>query len=137
MLRNIPNKYMQSSLLEEINGLGFEGTYDFFYLPMDVHNKTNVGYAFINFTSTAHMQRFIDVFTNRSFEKNPSQKIAGVCPAHVQGLEKNVRQLARKAVAQFKDREYQPIVFRNGRIVSFKEALNEFKHQIDKASHDV
>ena len=49
MLRNIPNRYSQVSLLEEIDQEGFKGTYDFFYLPMDTQNRTNVGYAFINF----------------------------------------------------------------------------------------
>lgn len=35
MLRNIPNKYTQRMLLSEVNSLGFEGQYDFFYLPID------------------------------------------------------------------------------------------------------
>lgn len=35
MLRNIPNKYTQRMLLTEVNSLGFEGQYDFFYLPID------------------------------------------------------------------------------------------------------
>ena len=34
MIRNIPNKYNISSLLEEIN-VCFEGKYDFLYLPLD------------------------------------------------------------------------------------------------------
>ena len=52
MLRNIPNRYSQASLLEEIDLAGFKGSYDFFYLPMDTQNRTNVGYAFINFLTT-------------------------------------------------------------------------------------
>jgi hypothetical protein len=34
MIRHIPNKYSNQSLLEEIN-VSFKGKYDFFYLPMD------------------------------------------------------------------------------------------------------
>ena len=33
-IRNIPNKYTQRMLLDEID-LDFLGTYDFFYLPID------------------------------------------------------------------------------------------------------
>lgn len=51
MLRNIPNRYSQAGLLEEIDHSGFKGSYDFFYLPMDTQNRTNVGYAFINFVT--------------------------------------------------------------------------------------
>ena len=38
MIKNIPNKYTISSLLEEIN-LNFKFTYDIFYLPIDYVNK--------------------------------------------------------------------------------------------------
>jgi len=34
MIRNIPNKYTQKMLLEEIDEI-FKGLYDFFYLPID------------------------------------------------------------------------------------------------------
>lgn len=38
MIRNIPNKYNTTTLLEEINVL-FRGKFDFFYLPMDADVK--------------------------------------------------------------------------------------------------
>jgi len=126
MLRNIPNKYMQSTLLEEIDSQGFANKYDFFYLPMDVRNKTNVGYAFINFRAPEDLKGFCERFAGRQFEAHPSQKIATVSPAHVQGLERNVRNLSQKAVAQFRDSQYQPIVFRgDGARIGFHEAVRE------------
>lgn len=35
MLRNIPNKYTQDMILQEVEAAGLELKYDFFYLPID------------------------------------------------------------------------------------------------------
>eukprot|EP00440_Ansanella_granifera_P017049 gb/GFBE01018520.1/.p1 GENE.gb/GFBE01018520.1/~~gb/GFBE01018520.1/.p1 ORF type:complete len:302 (+),score=23.70 gb/GFBE01018520.1/:1-906(+) len=127
MLRNIPNKFTQNSLLEEIDQEGFVGLYDFFYLPMDVRNKTNVGYAFINFLDSADMSRFKDHFEGYQFKKYHSQKIATVSPAHVQGLNRNIQQLTKKAVLTFNDGEYKPIVLRNGVRIDFEDAAKDLE----------
>eukprot|EP00439_Symbiodinium_sp_Y106_P036342 s3588_g4.t1 len=91
MLRNIPNKYTQNSLLQEINEMGFTGTFDFFYLPMDVHNRSNVGYAFVNFLRPDDAERFRHKFSEHRFQRFQSRKISSVCTAHVQGLHENLR----------------------------------------------
>jgi hypothetical protein len=35
MLRNIPNKYTQEMVLQEVESAGLAEKYDFFYLPID------------------------------------------------------------------------------------------------------
>jgi hypothetical protein len=110
MLRNIPNKYMQNALLEEINAAGFAETFDFFYLPMDQHNRANVGYAFINFVFHEDMARFVVMFTDYVFQKHPSQKIGRVSPAHIQGLVENLKHFSNRAVTWSKNSMYRPIV---------------------------
>mmetsp|Transcript_46082 Transcript_46082/g.107749 ORF Transcript_46082/g.107749 Transcript_46082/m.107749 type:complete len:293 (-) Transcript_46082:63-941(-) len=126
MLRNIPSKFTQGSLLEEIDDEGFAGLYDFFYLPMDVRNKTNVGYAFVNFLQPDDMTRFSKHFEGYKFKNNNSQKIATVSPAHVQGLKRNVQQLSKKAVLHFNKGQYKPVVFRSGERVDFEVLAKEF-----------
>jgi len=112
MLRNIPNKYTQSALLEEIEGMGFGGTYDFFYLPMDFHSRSNVGYAFINFTSHEHAKRFCAAFAEHRFLKYPSRKVSNVSVAHVQGVDANLKHFENRAVTHARTDEYRPVVLR-------------------------
>eukprot|EP00933_Yihiella_yeosuensis_P006502 TRINITY_DN111206_c0_g1_i1.p1 TRINITY_DN111206_c0_g1~~TRINITY_DN111206_c0_g1_i1.p1 ORF type:complete len:282 (-),score=58.95 TRINITY_DN111206_c0_g1_i1:108-953(-) len=125
MLRNIPNKFTQSQLLEEIDAEGFAGLYDFFYLPMDLRNKANVGYAFMNFLMEEDAGRFREVFEGHQFGRFRSQKVASVSPAHVQGLAKNLAQLQKKAVLQNTDEQYRPVIFRDGVRIDFDQALEE------------
>lgn len=134
MLRNIPNKYTQNSLLQEINDLGFTGTFDFFYLPMDVHNRSNVGYAFINFLLPADAERFRQAFSDHRFQRFQSRKISSVCTAHVQGLDENLRHFENRAVTHARNDQYRPVVIRNGVRVDIEEAVTVAKARLaDKA----
>ena len=152
MLRNIPNRYSQASLLEEIDLAGFKGSYDFFYLPMDTQNRTNVGYAFINFLTTEagwnwlcwcvffpqgaslrenlmfwtpwvqELERFMTEFANHAFKHHSSQKLARVSLAHVQGFIENIRHFSNRAVAHSRNNQYRPIVIHNEVRMDISEA---------------
>ncbi|CAE7231990.1 ML2 [Symbiodinium pilosum] len=125
MLRNIPNKFTQNSLMQEISERGFQGTYDFFYLPMDVHNRSNVAYAFLNFLSPEEAERFRSEFHGRQFQRFRSRKVAAVSNAHLQGLQANLQHFEHRVVMLSRNDQYRPIVFRNGRRVKFEDALQE------------
>lgn len=113
MLRNIPSKYTQDMLLEElIDCMGSSDIFDFFYLPWDQQNNCNIGYAFVNFRTTAAAERCSRLFTNFSFRRCDSQKICRVYPAHIQGLENNVLHLMDRAVSEA--RSHYPIVMWKG-----------------------
>eukprot|EP00931_Biecheleriopsis_adriatica_P092187 TRINITY_DN66004_c0_g1_i1.p1 TRINITY_DN66004_c0_g1~~TRINITY_DN66004_c0_g1_i1.p1 ORF type:complete len:389 (+),score=86.75 TRINITY_DN66004_c0_g1_i1:35-1201(+) len=125
MLRNIPNKYTQNTLMKEINHLGFQGTFNFFYLPMDIHNRSNVGYAFINFISAEEAERFWKEFDGHDFGRFRSRKVAAVCKAHLQGLDANIRHFQHRAITMARNDQYRPAVIRNGQRIQFDVAVAE------------
>lgn len=93
MVRYIPSKYSQNKLMNEINRAGFEGTYDFFYVPLDNRNYGNRGFAFINFLSAQLAEEFYNKYHGKKFkhfEKEVTRDIA-VMPADVQGFEESAK----------------------------------------------
>eukprot|EP00930_Biecheleria_cincta_P062166 TRINITY_DN47671_c0_g1_i1.p1 TRINITY_DN47671_c0_g1~~TRINITY_DN47671_c0_g1_i1.p1 ORF type:complete len:391 (-),score=78.62 TRINITY_DN47671_c0_g1_i1:80-1198(-) len=89
MLRNIPNKYNQQTLCQELNNAGFAGLYDFVYLPIDMDTEANKGYAFINFVDPSCAWTFKSQFDNRKMSRFNSCKIVKVMPAALQGFDAN------------------------------------------------
>lgn len=102
MVRNLPCRCTMDDILTDVHALGFEGTYDFFYLPQDRRRKSNLGYAFINFKNPADAVDFQDRFQGRSFSakgrNGQSQKVCEVTFAAIQGLEKNREHFRKTAV---------------------------------------
>lgn len=91
MMRNLPNKYTQSMLLEELNSAGFLGCFDFMYLPIDPETRANRGYAFINFSTPAYAWMFKLSFEGKktSCFSTDSLKVVSVTPAALQGFDAN------------------------------------------------
>lgn len=112
MMRNIPNKYTQTELREEFRLAGFEGTYDFIYLPMDPTTHANRGYAFINFSEPAHALRFRGTYEGCKLKSMRSKKVVSVSPAALQGFEANYRHYASAWISQTTDVEARPLFLR-------------------------
>lgn len=89
MMRNLPNRYTQRMLLEEICNSGFGGTFDFLYLPIDPDTNANKGYGFINFLEPIHAWQFKCAYEGKQMSRFNSSKFVSVSPAALQGLEAN------------------------------------------------
>jgi len=111
MLRNIPNRYTAEELIAEMLVHGFEGGFDFFYLPVDFKTKRNKGYAFINFQSACLAKSFRDVFDDLRLLRYSTQKILEVTPAITQGFEANVAQFMRKDAQRIQNPWFRPMIF--------------------------
>lgn len=133
MLRHIPCRYTQNSLLLELDEQGFRGTYDFFYMPMDKQNKTSVGYAFINFEESACAERFFDMMKDYRFKRFPNDKIGEASPAKLQGLWQNITHFANKGVMNARDAKCRPVVFQDGFRCDLREMM--LSAESKKAAH--
>lgn len=109
MIRNIPNKYTQQMLLQEINQR-HHGKYDFFYLPIDFKNKCNMGYAFINFMDPAHIVRFYQEFDNQKWTNFNSEKVCAISYARLQGKQAMITRFQNSSLLE-KHESYRPLVF--------------------------
>eukprot|EP00397_Hematodinium_sp_SG-2012_P034947 GEMP01037535.1.p1 GENE.GEMP01037535.1~~GEMP01037535.1.p1 ORF type:complete len:324 (+),score=49.33 GEMP01037535.1:60-1031(+) len=112
MLRNIPNLYTQRALIAELDLFDFQGKYDFLYLPFDRATGCNVGYVFINFPDPLDATKCMTIFQDYCWDRfqRLKKKHAKACPAHIQGLENNMRHYADRAVRESKIMQYRPLI---------------------------
>jgi hypothetical protein len=102
MICSIPFRVTSEQLLEAINSLGFQNTYDFVYMPSRSAKKYgkqrqgNVGYAFVNFKMAQTAVRFKTAFTGYSFSGVNAEKQILVRPAVCQGFKANMDEHQRK-----------------------------------------
>lgn len=109
MVRNVPNKYSQQLLLNEIN-TAHKGKYDFFYLPIDFKNKCNVGYAFINFIDPKSIIPFFKEFNGQRWHNFNSEKVCAISYARIQGRQSMISRFSNSSLME-KDGEYRPLLF--------------------------
>ncbi|GAA6031580.1 hypothetical protein JCM8097_006532 [Rhodosporidiobolus ruineniae] len=84
MLKNIPNKLKDwevMAFIEEVVGRAF----DFFYLRCDYSNDCNVGYGFVNFTSTTALLAFAKARLGTRWNMCGSDKLCIMSFANIQG----------------------------------------------------
>jgi len=111
MLRNIPNRYTPEELLEEMLSNGFEGCFDFFYLPTDFGTKKNMGYGFLNLCTPALAESFRCKFDRRRLTRYVTQKVLEMSPAVTQGFQANVMKYLKHQAGRVQNPWFRPMIF--------------------------
>jgi hypothetical protein len=121
MLRNVPTSYTREMLLDLIDSLGFAGSYDFAYLPMEFSSQAALGYAFINFVSAGKALLCFDIFEGFSDWKVPSEKFCSVTwSSPNQGLQAHIERYQNSPVMHHSlPDEWKPVLFQHGVRVPF------------------
>jgi len=129
MVRNIPNSYTSSSLVELFEAKGHSTKFDFVYLPIDFRTGVNLGYSFVNFVSNWDAQRFIldfDGFRDWSLESLKICEVSWADP--YQGFAEHVERYRNSPVMHERmPDEYKPRVYRAGVRVPFPEATKRIR----------
>jgi RNA recognition motif-containing protein len=133
MIRNIPNKFEFQELLDLIDQ-GHEGTYDYFYLPIDSGNQCNMGFAFINFIHSAFILDFYHDFNGRGWQNcSNSDKICELRYGRIQGKKANIDSLKRTKVFKSADSSIKPQVFETRQVTEeeIEAAYAKYRHLVD------
>jgi len=110
MIKNIPNKYTQTMLLETLDEV-VKGRYDFLYLPIDFKNGCNVGYAFINMLSAADIVAVYETFDDSKWAHFNSEKICQISYARIQGKEALITHFQNSMLLVQEDKSFRPVLF--------------------------
>mmetsp|Transcript_6533 Transcript_6533/g.12130 ORF Transcript_6533/g.12130 Transcript_6533/m.12130 type:complete len:494 (-) Transcript_6533:154-1635(-) len=111
MIRRVPRPFTQRMLLQELTVRGFDGLFNFLYLPFEVKQGVNVGYGFINFVEPKYAQAFRNEFDGIYLDKQMKMKgrPIRVHPAAVQGYEANHQHFMHTKTGQKQDPIFSPI----------------------------
>jgi len=138
MLRNLPNNYTRTMLVELIDSEGFAGQYDFIYLPMDFKSHASLGYAFVNLITSEQAMRFFEAFVGFHDWIVPSQKVCSVnWSAPYQGLDAHLERYRNSPVMHDDvPDDYKPMVFRDAVRIAFPGPTKKLKVPRMRVGHE-
>jgi hypothetical protein len=91
MICNLPNNRHAEDVLEVLEGLGYSGKYDYFYLPVDRHCMCNKGYGFVHFIRIHDAYSFMERLEGYRFDHTSSTKALTACVAKRQSVYASLR----------------------------------------------
>jgi len=113
IVRNIPRGLGRNQLEKQLEETGFPCglAYNFLYLPHSVHNRRNLGYAFINFLTSELASDFTKKWDKqKAKDSRPKSRPLKVSVSEMQGKDANLNLVLRNKAYKLTGPELQPIV---------------------------
>ncbi|CAK0839118.1 unnamed protein product [Prorocentrum cordatum] len=114
MVRNVPERCQQDEFVSELDKSGFQGMYDFCYMPRDFKSSLNKGYVFLNFKTPTAARCFKNMWHGwQRFSNHPDSdsRRLQVTAAHIQGFEANIAML--ETAGTIRNPNYRRLVISN------------------------
>jgi len=126
MIRCVPHSYSTEALLFEISSRCNMESCDMLYLPKVTNRVSNIGYAFINFSSTKDAQKCASDLSGHRWSLVQKKKCCMVAPARVQGLSENLAEYVRSSKEDRLQEGCAPIVFWGSQRLNLTVAVKAF-----------
>eukprot|EP00429_Kryptoperidinium_foliaceum_P029646 CAMPEP_0176153404 /NCGR_PEP_ID=MMETSP0120_2-20121206/78365_1 /TAXON_ID=160619 /ORGANISM="Kryptoperidinium foliaceum, Strain CCMP 1326" /LENGTH=250 /DNA_ID=CAMNT_0017490463 /DNA_START=1 /DNA_END=754 /DNA_ORIENTATION=- len=121
MIRNLPPRLCSLDLVAELEIYTPRTSFDYVYVPWERTNKNNTGFAFVNFVDTAIAAKVLAEMDGQAWRYSNRRRPAKVVPAHVQGLDENLRRFAEQEAL---DAGHVPLLLSGGCPISLQVALS-------------
>lgn len=133
MLRNLPTAFTRESMFELLVDEGFEGFFNFLYMPIDFKSSCSMGYCFVNFVTSGDALRCWQVLEGFSDWGRPCDKVCTVTWSDPQqGLASNMERYRNSPVMHPSIPDlWRPALFHDGMRVAFPpptKAINAPRH---------
>lgn len=113
MLRNLPKTLGRNDFVDLLKREGFQGRFDFVYVPADYKHHVSFGYAFVNFSTMEDAElamRHFEGFQNWPVESD--KQCSAMWSDKHQGLEAHIESF-RNSPVMHPDvpQEYRPVIY--------------------------
>lgn len=129
MMRNLPNNYTRDMVMSLLEKEGFQGKFDFFYLPIDFRSKAGLGYAFVNLVEPSIVEQFWSTFDGYTKWVLPSAKVCHVSwSGPHQGQRSHLERYRNSPIMHRSvPDEFKPVVLKDGVRIAFPTASKKVK----------
>lgn len=126
MIMSVPRRHTADEVLQEIGFWCDLTSCELFNLPRDLKGKSNIGYAFISFTSTDAAETCASALNGRPWRLVQQRAVCGIRASRVQGMTANLELFVKNADPARLQAGHVLRIFLNQRSIELNDAVEMF-----------